>query len=118
MLKDLNKRWENARRETAAWRRWAQKLPHNRVRRPRLRDDRGRVIGYGRPEPLPEPPLDPAFCRKVTRPSGRVEVVLSGEEIAAAYRLARHPKPTADDVISLPLAEDEIRRRHAEVFGG
>src|SRR5205085_2344982 len=78
------------RRQAAAWRRWAAKLPHNRVRREKVRDPHGTrraggsagvngwVIGYGPPVPVPEPPLPAVACRKVTRPSGRVEVELAG----------------------------------------
>jgi hypothetical protein len=117
MLKELNKRWERARCQAAAWRRWARKLPHNRVRWPRMRDAAGRVIGYVPAEPIPEPPSNPEFCRKVERPSGQVEVILSGEEIAIAYRLARYPKPTEADVVPLPLTEDDIRRRYERICG-
>lgn len=110
MLKELNKLWVEARRRAAAWQRWYRKLPHNRVRRPRLRDQQGRRIGYGPPEPLPEPALPAPFCRKVQMPSGRWEVFLSGGAVEIAYRLARHPKPTADAVEPLPIPEAEVRR--------
>ena len=72
----------------------------------------GRVIGHGPPTPLPEPALPPAFVRKVTLPSGQVDVVVSDEHVEAAYRLARYPKPIAAEVTPLPLAEAEIRRRY------
>jgi hypothetical protein len=114
MLKELNKLWMQARRRAAAWRRWARKLPHNRVRRPRLRDARGRPIGYGPPQPLPEPPLSACFCQKVTLPSGQIEIVLSDAGIEAAYRLARHPKSTAEEVPPLPIADKEIRRMYEQ----
>jgi hypothetical protein len=110
MLKELNKLWFGARRQAAAWKRWQRKLPHNRVRRPRIRDDRGRVIGYGPPTPLPEPQFHPAFCRRVALPSGATELLVDDAGIEAAYRLARHPKATKEDVAKFPLAEDEIRR--------
>jgi hypothetical protein len=104
------------RRQVAAWRRWSRKLPHNRVRRPVLRDPAGRKVGYGDPVPWPEPPLPAVACRTVTRPSGRVEVELAGpagadlRRLQEAYRLARKPKPTAAEVGPLPVTAAEVRR--------
>ncbi len=118
MLKELNKLWVAARGRAAAWRRWSRKLPHNRVRRTRVRDAAGRTVGYGPPVPVPEPPLLPYFCQTVRLPSGRVDVVLTGEAVEAAYRLARKPQPTAEAIHPLQLAEDEIRRRYQEYCGG
>ncbi|MCI0378989.1 MAG: hypothetical protein L0215_15380 [Gemmataceae bacterium] len=109
-MKELNKLWEKAKRQRASWQRWNRKLPHNRVSRPRLRDERGRTIGYGSPIPLHEPVLHPAFCHKVQLPSGRWDIELRDVGIESAYRLARHPKPTPDDVTPLPMSKDEIRR--------
>src|SRR5438132_2596615 len=114
MLKELNKLWAKAQHQAAVWRRWSRKLPHNRVRRPRLRDELGRPIGHGPPEPVPEPPLPACFCRKVELPSGRLEVIVSDGGIEAAYRLARHPKATAEEVVPLPIAADEIRRQYEQ----
>ena len=114
MLKELNKLWAKTRRQTAAWQRWYRKLPHNRVRRQRLRDERGRPIGYGPPEPLPEPALPACFCRKVQLPSGRFEVFLSGGAVEIAYRLARRPKPTAEEVEPLPISQEEVHRLYTE----
>jgi hypothetical protein len=110
MLKELNKLWLKARRRATAWKRWHRKLPHNRVRRARLRDEQGRPIGHGPPEPLPEPALPASFCRKVQLPSGRWEVFLSGGAVEIAYRLARRPRPTAEAVQPLPILEEEVRR--------
>jgi hypothetical protein len=110
MLKELNKLWFKSRCQAAAWRRWSRKRPHNRVRRPRLRDEHGRRIGFGPPEPIPEPTLHPCFCQKVKLPSGRFEVVLTNGSVEIAYRLARHPKPTPDEVEPLPITEETIRR--------
>src|SRR5215218_4128081 len=103
MLKELNRLWVAAQRQAAAWRRWNRKLPHNRVRRPRIRDLAGRTAGYGPPVPVPEPALASPFCRKVELPSGRSGVQLTDREIEAAYRLARRPRPTAAEVQPLPL---------------
>jgi hypothetical protein len=90
-------------------------VPHNRVRRPPLRDPAGRVIGYGEPVPIPEPPLPASGCRLVTRPSGQVELILAGPCVAdlrrlqEAYRLARRPQPSEADVPARPLALSEVR---------
>jgi hypothetical protein len=109
MLKELNRLWLRSRHQAAAWRRWYRKLPHNRIRRRRIRDETGRTIGYGPPEPVPEPVLSAAFCRKVELPSGRVELVLNDARVESAYRLARHPSPTAEAVKTLPMSEATIR---------
>jgi hypothetical protein len=114
MLKELNKLWLKAQRQAAAWRRWYRKLPHNRTRRPRLRDEHGWLIGYGPPEPMPEPELHPCFCEKVELPSGRFEVRLSGGRVEAAYRLARYPRRAPEEVVPLPMAAEEVRRRYAK----
>jgi hypothetical protein len=114
MLKELNKLWGKAQRQKGAWQRWYRKLPHNRVRRPRLRDEHGRLVGHGPPEPMPEPELHPCFCRKVKLPSGRFEVFLSDGGVEAAYRLARHPKRTPEEVEPLPIAEEDVRRRYEQ----
>ncbi len=108
MLKELNKLLLRARHRRAAWQRWQRKMPHNRVRRARL-VEAGRLVGYGPPEPLPEPELPAVFCRKVTLPSGRCEVVLEYDVIEEAYRLARHPKPSPADLLPLPIREEEVR---------
>jgi hypothetical protein len=111
------------RRQVAAWRRWAAKLPHNRVKRERLRDDEGSVVGYGPPVPVPEPSLPGVACRKVTRPSGRVEVELTGpagadlRRLQQAYRLARRAKPSPEEVEPLPVTATEIHGWLAAVNG-
>jgi hypothetical protein len=114
MLKELNRLWERAKREAAAWRRGHRKLPHNRVRRERRRDAAGRVVGYGPPQLLPVPPLTTPFCRVVDLPSGRTDVTLVDRGVAAAYRLARRPCPTAGDVKPLPVSEADVRRLFEE----
>src|SRR6187431_126964 len=98
MLKELNKLLMTANRQAAAWRRWQRKLPHNRVRRQRIRDANGRTIGYEPPEPISEPIFSSTLCRRIDLPSGRVDVCIAEPNIAAAYRLARYPKPSAAEV--------------------
>lgn len=114
MLKELNRRLLLARRRKAAWERWQRKRPHNRVWRPRLRDDSGRVIGHGPPTPLPEPELPALFCRKIELPSGRREVVLSHSVIEMAYRMARYPKASPEEVEALPIREEKVRALYEE----
>lgn len=110
MVKELNRLAERAEREAAAWRRWHRKLPHNRVRRERLRDAAGRVVGYGPPIPVSEPRLTSPFCRLVELPSGKTDVFLTNQNVAAAYRQVRRPKATVEEVKPLPVEEAEVRR--------
>src|SRR4051794_36728681 len=97
------------RMQVAAWRRWNAKLPHNRVTRERIRAPDGSVVGFGEPVPVPEPPLPAVACRRVTRPSGKVEVEFAGpsgrdlRRLQDAYRLARRPCATAAEVEPLPV---------------
>lgn len=103
------------RRRLAAWRRWAAKLPHNRVVHPPIRDETGRRVGSGDPAPVPEPPLPDAGFRRVVRPSGREEVEPLGpvgadlRRLQEAYRLARRPVPTAEEVPPLPVSMTDVR---------
>src|SRR5438067_1089257 len=103
------------RRQVAAWRRWNAKALQNRVTRERVRDPSGRVTGYGEATPVPEPPLPSVACRKVTRPSGKVEVEFAGpggkdlRRLQEAYRLARRPRSTAAEVEPLPVTAEEVR---------
>jgi hypothetical protein len=114
MLKVINKRWQAALRSAAAWRRWARKLPHNRVSRPVLRNEHGQRIGYGPAALIPEPPINSCFCQKVELPSGRVELVFTEKRIEAAYRLARYPKATESAVVMLPLTDAEVLKLYRE----
>jgi hypothetical protein len=101
------------RRTVAAWRRWAAKAPHNRVKREPIRDTNGHVVGYTQPVPTSEPPLPEAASRKVTRPSGRIEVELLGPSVKDlrrmqdAYRAARCPCASPEEVrpLAVPMAE-------------
>jgi hypothetical protein len=114
MFKELNRLWVRGQHEAAAWRRWHRKLPQNRVRRERLRDAAGRVIGYGPPTPVPEPSLSSPFCRLVELPSSKVDLFVDDRGIEGAYCQARRPCATADDVKPLPVGEDEVRRLFEE----
>lgn len=114
MLKELNRLCLRACRETAAWRRWHRKLPHNRVRRRRIRDANGRTVDYGPPELVPEPKLSLPFCRTVTLPSGKPDVLLTDCGIAAAYRQARRPRAVESEVQALPMSDAAIRKLFEE----
>jgi hypothetical protein len=89
-------------------------MPHNRVKRRRIHDAQGRVVGYTQGVPVPEPPLPEVACRKVTRPSGRVEVELAGpcgkdlRRLQEAYRLASWPAATLEEVAPLPVTAAEV----------
>jgi hypothetical protein len=103
------------RQQVAAWLRWAAKKSENRVKRERLRDAAGRVVGYGPPVPVPEPPLPAVGCRKLELPSGRVLVELAGpfgvdlRRLQEAYWLARRPQKSEADVGVLSVTEDEVK---------
>jgi hypothetical protein len=113
-LRDLWRAVLIRRRQVAAWRRWNAKAPHNRKTRPPIRDSTGRVVGYALGVLVPEPPLPTVACRKVTRPSGKVEVEFAGpsgkdlRRLQKAYRLARRPRATAEEVEPLPVTFAEV----------
>jgi hypothetical protein len=123
VLRDLWRAVLIRRRQVAAWRRWAAKAPHNRVTRPRVRDQSGRVVGYAAGVPVPEPPLPAVACRTVTRPSGRVEVEFAGpggkdlRRLQEAYRLARRPRATVAEVEPLPVTTEDVRRWQEAIRG-
>ncbi len=125
-FRELRELWRAVlvrRRQVAAWRRWNAKAPHNRVTRRRIRDSARRVVGYALGVPIPEPPLPAVACRKVARPSGKVEVEFAGpsgrdlRRLQEAYRLARRPRATAAEVEPLPVAREEVRKWHEAIRG-
>jgi hypothetical protein len=130
MLKRLNAACEEARRRYAAWRRWKRKLPHNRVVRRCLRDERGRRVGCEVVGPLPEPPLPPLFCVRRLVPSfwgedGRplpeprpVEDVVFGDlGIPEAYRAARKPAASPETVRPLRFSVEDLQHLVVELTG-
>jgi hypothetical protein len=64
-LKFLNQLYLKAVRMAHAWDRWRRKDPHNRVTRRRIRNEKGQIIGYGPPVPLPEPKICSVFSQKM-----------------------------------------------------
>jgi hypothetical protein len=123
LLRRLHRLYWEAVRQYAAWRRWRAKRPHNRVIRRRLVDGKGNKVGTEVVGPRPEPPLPPLFCtrRQVLthwseegRPlkKGRLveEVVFDDWGVPEAYRAARSPAPTEEEVTPLRLTGEEIRQ--------
>jgi hypothetical protein len=130
LLKELNCLHERALRQFAAWRRWQRKMPHNRVIRRRIVDAHGRKVSSEIIGPMPEPPLTLLFCvRRSVRTfwsadgkplkEGRIveEMQFEGHGIADAYRAARRPMPSADEVKPLSLTEEDVRRLMATAQG-
>lgn len=105
----------------AAWERWERKEPHNRVQRPRLRDEKGQVYGYGDPLPWNEPAVCPIFAEKTTKKvvwhptkgynkdgTDLTTVEIVGPDITAVARQARTPYPTPEAVRPLSLTVEQI----------
>ena len=131
-LRRLNVAYQRALRQAAAWNRWNRKEPQNRVVRPRIRNDKWQVIGYGRAEPVGEPKLCPVFCFMGDRvdycrggPDGFTAVKTQvakndgglGHRIWKTARYARTPMPTPEqairndhDLLTVAEIEDLIRR--------
>jgi hypothetical protein len=124
-LKELAREARKAQRQAAAWRRWQRKDPHNRVVRARVRNERGQVVGYQAPVPLPEPEVSPLFyeigvqrsCydkdgryykdgidRKVLRP------LRPPQSVCDDYRNARRPGASPGEVTPLGMTAGAIDR--------
>jgi hypothetical protein len=123
LLKRLNARCERALRRFAEWRRWRRKRPHNRLVREPVLDHEGRGVGTRVVGPKAEPVLDPLFCvrrqvRSFRGPDGRPlqeaawveDVSFCDLGIPEAYRTARRPVPTEEQVPALRLTPEEVRR--------
>src|SRR5947208_2843309 len=111
LLKELHDLYERAQHQYATWRRWQRKKPHNRVVRRKLVDDKGNKVGEEVVGPWAEPPLPQLFCvrRRVLsywsedgKPirEGRAveEVALDDHGVAEAYRAARRPMASEEEV--------------------
>jgi hypothetical protein len=123
LLKALNRLCEQARRRYAAWQRWRRKAPHNRLLRRTIVDGSGRKTGTEVIGTWPEPPLSEFFCirRQVLsnwsddgRPLKIARLVEAVEfddhGIEEAYRRARRPVATEQEVASLRPSAEEVRR--------
>jgi len=129
LLKRLHRACEEARRRFAAWQRWHRKMPRNRVVRRWLRDGQGRRIGCEVVGSRPEPSLSPLFCVRRLVPSywsedGKplqearlVEDVVFGDlGIVEAYRTARKPAASPEEVRPLPFTGQELQQLAAELM--
>jgi len=85
-IKRLRFLWFLTVRRLAAWRRWSNKLPHNRVVWRRIRGEDGRPIGWEKVEALAEPRV-PEFM--VDEARGRRAIAHAW--IDACYRQAKQP---------------------------
>jgi hypothetical protein len=127
LLKRLHGLYWRALRQYATWKRWRRKMPHNRVLRRRIRDEQGRKVGTEVVGPWPEPPLPGLFCTrrrvltywgedgkplKEGRPAE--EVVFDDLGIPEAYRAARRPVATREEVAPPRLTAEEVRRLAAQ----
>jgi hypothetical protein len=113
LLKELNALCEKARRQYAAWQRWERKMPHNRVIRRKVKDDQGRVIRTEVIGPRPEPPLPAPFCTRyqaVVRGRAIERVAFSDLGIPAAYRAARKPAASKEEVKPPGLTPEQVNR--------
>jgi hypothetical protein len=132
-LKKLNIQCEKARRQYAAWKRWQRKSPQNRVIRRWMLDDQGRRIGATVVGLMPEPRLPPLFSTRekvltywseAGKPlaEGRLvdRVTFTDLGIPGAYRRARMPSTTEEQVPALALTPQAIRSlaAQAELPGG
>lgn len=124
LLKLLHARYQAALRAHARWRRWFRKKPTNRVIRQYVCDTQGRKAGHDVVGRQPEPRQCPLFGRRAEvlghwsadggfLPVGRPQpgfVLLPDPGIAAAYRAARTPAATPEEVRPLPLSPAAIRQ--------
>lgn len=127
-LKLLNQVYRQAIRLAHAWARWKRKDPHNRVLRRRIRNEKGQIIGYEPPVPLPEPRICPVFAQKIIEirhvdKKGNVsregfpeeKVVTDDLRIPADYASARKPVANAAEVQLLHHTEPELEALYEKV---
>ena len=125
-LKELNKLYQQALHQMAAFRRWEGKEPRNRFGRERIRDANGRVVDYG-PKVLVEAPalnhlIDKETYHSDTNRSGhwlgagkteereKVSFRYLADLIGQEYKYARTPQPAASGVRQLKLTLADIER--------
>jgi hypothetical protein len=110
-LKFLNIVYQRAVRQAHAWERWKRKDPHNRVRRSRVRNEKGQTIGYAEPVPIGEPAICPVFSRKVEEQRYGLQdrkMVTDGRWITTDYTAARKPVSDPGAIRSLHSTGAEI----------
>jgi len=126
-LKFLNQLHLKAVRMAHAWERWRRKDPHNRVMRRRIRNERGQIIGYEPPVPLPEPEICSVFSQKIielryvdkkgnfSREGFSEERVVTDDfSIAADYASARKPVTAPAEVQPLHHTLAELEQLYEE----
>lgn len=103
-LKQLNKIFWKARRNAAAWNRWARKQPQNRVQKKWIRNEKGQKIGYEIVGPLPEPNVCELFSKK----HRWFDCYVTDNKIEEEYRKSRKPVPTEEEVEKPGFLSSEI----------
>lgn len=121
-LKKLAEHVRRALHMSHAWKRWARKLPHNRVARQRLRNDKGQCVGYRVIGLIPEPQIDPVFPDVTTTPdwkqwrTGKMPKIIVGDDgVLADYQRARFPKATPEAVEPLQISLKRIADLEARI---
>lgn len=124
-LRFLNGVYAKAQHMAGAWERWERKLPHNRVVKRAIKDEKGIKVGtevvldaQGQPVPWKEPEICTLFHDKIPssvdrwggKIGGRAEDNGFGADILAASRQARTPQATPQTVKPLPFSDEEIDR--------
>ena len=120
-LKFLNLVYWKAIRMEHAWKRWKRKDPKNRVKRHRIRNEKGQTIGYEPPIPLAEPKICPVFSqivherrfvdkRGVGIKDGFLEETVVTDDfcIPTDYAAGRKPAPQTADVRPLSNTVTQI----------
>lgn len=126
-LRFLNGFYQKALARFSAWNRWNAKMPHNRIKKAKLRGADGRVYGYGEPVEWKEPVLLPIFTQQLTRtahvtPEGKY--VKEGFEqkywavsdlgIPALAKQSRIPVANKEDVKPLSMSAEQIEVLYQE----
>lgn len=111
------------------FKRWFRKAERNRVARPRIRNDKGWVIGYGVPVPIPEPKASEQLATKLQFmrhidingvfhadkvPVEFMNLSSLSNEIMSCRYAAQKPMPTAEDVKKLSLSDEAIDQLFAQ----
>lgn len=124
-LRFLNSVYAKSQHLAAAWERWENKQPHNRVMKRAVKDSSGMKIGTeivkdenSNPVIQKEPEICSLFHEKIPAKqlswggylAARTKDNGFGLTILYASRLARTPQPTADAVKPIEFTEEEIDR--------
>jgi hypothetical protein len=113
LLKRLNHHRYKAWVAFRHWQRWDRKLPHNRVERRWIRDEKGQKIGSEIVGPRRAPKLCPMFTTLDW--AGRVK--FCDNSIEDDYKNARTPRSSPSEVRPTALRVDEILKMLEELEG-